>query len=345
MNIERDITKTVYSICWPETKKIFEELNTTEMSDIYLETWSKKQDSIHFDFKSSFEFFAQDKTNLDFSEFPFFYPTNGSSEAIREEICYLHSLGKKMIVFKGEYEGYFMIAKAIKMPYFEINREFWQEELKDFSGDDFVFFLSQPSSIDGCIFSSFNEFMDTLQHKNILCCLDITYFASTPYKNLSLNHDNILTIFFSLSKLFGVYYHRIGGCYRKSENPLLYGNMWFKNLFSIKYGQTLMSSIDFDKLRNDLKNYQAQSIEHINQKIEDFCGFSSCIEKSDVFLLGIISKQKMNDYLETLPFNSFYWNQTNIVIKSLNDNFTRNESDFWRVCVSPVFEKLIYKKQ
>ena len=49
-------------------------------------------------------------------------------------------------------------------------------------------------------------------------------------------------VIFSLSKPFGVYYHRIGGVLTRAEVPTLRGHLWFKNLFSLHLGERLMAA-------------------------------------------------------------------------------------------------------
>ncbi len=325
-------------------------MENKHMSHMFEATWSKKQDSYHFEYKKSFENFCADKINLTFHDFPNFYPTNGSSEAIREEICYLASQGKTIMVFEGEYEGYEMIAKAMSMETIKINRENWLAKmnvvLKEKKVENLVFFLSEPSSIDGKKFDDFENFMSFLEKNHVACCLDIAYLGLVNKYDYSINYSNIQTVFFSLSKIFGVYYHRIGGCYRKEPNPLLYGNMWFKNLYSMNYGQQLLESMnDHRGFILYLKDLQNESINYINQKIEQDYGLNNLIEKTEIPLLGLIHKQRLHDMIQCYEKNQTQWLKLKALENELFEKYDRDSKlPFFRVCLSPVFERFMKER-
>jgi hypothetical protein len=104
-------------------------------------------------------------------------------------------------------------------------------------------YLSQPSAIDGNVWPDCDSFLETL-HKaqpQAQVILDLTYVGAVakPY-HINVNHPNVAMSVFSLSKPMGVYYHRIGGIFSRNEMPGLYGNMWFKNILSLKFGTALM---------------------------------------------------------------------------------------------------------
>ena len=101
------ITKTVYSTCYPETKQVLDELldKKDEIHSMYSEAFTKKQDAYHHSFLNAFKNWSKPVLNVDWANFKFSYPTNGSSEAIREQLAHLKSVGKEnLYVFHGEYE-------------------------------------------------------------------------------------------------------------------------------------------------------------------------------------------------------------------------------------------------
>ncbi len=128
------------------------------------------------------------------------------------------------------------------------NRQFWKDLERDSDamrpGD--CFYLSQPSSIDGNTWDDADEFIKMMAHTHpyVRIRLDLCYLGTTtrPFKLLNANMFNVDMIFFSLSKVFGVYYHRIGGVFCKRKLPGLFGNRWFKNLFSLQLGCELMGA-------------------------------------------------------------------------------------------------------
>ncbi|HYD17951.1 MAG TPA: hypothetical protein VEF76_05700, partial [Patescibacteria group bacterium] len=70
---------------------------------------------------------------------------------------------------------------------------------------------------------------------------DLTYVGSVAREfTVEAFAPNIRSIFFSLSKPMGVYYHRVGGLLSRAAYPGLFGNKWFKNLLSLKLGTALM---------------------------------------------------------------------------------------------------------
>lgn len=297
-------SKTVYSICYPQTQSIINSVLSQDLAHLYTHTYTNKQNDYHRDFFDSWKRFS--KVNVD--SFRYFYPTAGSSEAIREQIVYLHSQQKTLATFYGEYEGYMAIAKAVGMPYIQISRDNWRQEVK-LLPDNCVFFLSEPSSIDGNAWRDFYDFLNT----GITVYLDLTYYNSVNYSIDISNYTNIEGVFFSLSKVFGTYYHRIGGVVVKNENPLLYGNMWFKNILSMRIGCALMDNLDIYKINEENKKMQMLIVERLNQQ-----GYN--VQSSDVALLV------------TTQQNGSEWQKEYI---------RYNASKRLRLCITPLLEKEI----
>ena len=317
---EFGISKTVYSLCFPETKKVLESLwkESEGLHDMYSETWTKKQDDYHLSFAETFKEWSKPNLSVNWNDFPFFYPTNGASEAIREQLAYLSTKeNKRIFVFDGEYEGYEAIAQSLNMPVVKINRDNYMSYAKEFEQGG-SFFISQPSSIDGNVWNDFNAFMSYLStYDNVAVYIDTVYVGciNKDY-SIYLDFEIIKGVFFSLSKVFGVYYHRIGGVFLKEANPLLYGNMWFKNVFSMRYGEALMKQFDVNYFP---KKYNEQKLKTI-QQLE--LSMNVKISSSDALLLTTIEP-------DTFEHDKF---------------LTRHkESKKIRVCITPTLEPLIKK--
>lgn len=317
---EFGISKTVYSLCFPETKKVLESLwkESDDLHDMYSETWTKKQDDYHLTFADTFKEWSKPSLSVNWDDFPFFYPTNGASEAIREQLAYLSTKeNKRIFVFDGEYEGYEAIAESLKMPVIKIKRDKFTDYSKEFEQGG-SFFISQPSSIDGNVWNEFNEFMSYLSTFD-----DVSVYVDTVYVgcinkeySIYLDFEIIKGVFFSLSKVFGVYYHRIGGVFLKESNPLLYGNMWFKNVFSMRYGEELMKQFDVNYFQKKYKDLKLKTIQQLESALK------VKMRSSDALLLTTIEK-------ESFEHEKF-------LIRS-------KDSKAIRVCITPLLETLIKK--
>ena len=315
-------SKTVYSLYWPKTQTIYESLSKTLNHELFKETWSKSQDAIGPEFLSQWIEWVSPGLSFDQENFNFRYPTAGSSEAIREVIVDLNVKNTTLIVFKGEYEGYTAIATALKMPVVQIDRDNWLEELNSLELTKKAFFISNPSSIDGNYWPEFEDFLNFCENQKIPLYLDFAYLGISRPSFINLcNKECVSGIFFSLSKIFGCYYHRIGGVFLKKENPLLYGNMWFKSIPSIEFGKYLLSNYSFNEGYDLYKEYQLKAINEIS-KVHGF----KTLKQSDVLFLANIDKKE----LERSLFN-------------LKD-FERNpNSSQIRICLTPEIEGLIRK--
>lgn len=317
---EFGISKTVYSLCFPETKKVLESLwkESDNLHDMYSETWTKKQDDYHITFANTFKEWSKPSLSVNWDDFPFFYPTNGASEAIREQLAYLSTKeNKRIFVFDGEYEGYEAIAESLKMPVVKIKRDKFTDYSKEFEQGG-SFFISQPSSIDGNVWNEFNAFMSYLStFDDVAVYVDTVYVGCIDKEySIYLDFEIIKGVFFSLSKVFGVYYHRIGGVFLKEANPLLYGNMWFKNVFSMRYGEALMKQFDVNYFPKKYKDQKLKTIQQLESTL------NVKMRNSDALLLTTIEK-------ETFEHEKF---------------LTRSkDSKDIRVCITPLLETLIKK--
>lgn len=175
------------------------------------------------------------------------YVTNGSSEAIRETVWALAGEGRassrtpQLHVFAGEYEGYAAYARAAGISVITHDRARWRDDIAFASGAQHCWYLSQPSAIDGNVWPELPAFIDEMKRRGASIAIDLAYVGATPkLPRLDLSSSNIRHVFFSLSKVFGVFYHRVGGVLSRAPLLGLEGNKWFKNVFSLYLGTSLV---------------------------------------------------------------------------------------------------------
>jgi hypothetical protein len=89
-------------------------------------------------------------------------------------------------------------------------------------------------------------------------------------------------VLWSLSKPFGVYYHRVGGLLTRAEVPALRGHHWFKNLFSLALGERLMATYAPGQLPAAYSAHQTRAI----ARAKDAGAVDPEARASDVVLLA-----------------------------------------------------------
>ena len=297
------ISKTVYSFYYPEVENVVNDFLRNVNNDFhsrYYDSASNKQDKYHLTFLDKFKQWSKPVLDIDWSEFPHSYPTGGASEAIREQIVYLKTQGYEILyVLEGEYEGYEAIAKTMNFEIVKVPVNIFNDFSYSFDKEKkSIFFVSNPNSINGNTLPKLDEFMIYMdcEFPNIRFYVDIVYIGTltTSDYTIMLKQPNIDGVFFSLSKSFGVYYHRVGGCFLKHENPLLYGNKWFKNLLSMQLGEKLMDSFDVHYLPSKYKNVKRKAIKNINA----MCGNEVLLdETSECVILTTSTNRLLGDSL------------------------------------------------
>ncbi len=229
------LTRTVYALYWPETHACVEALWGSRPHAMYERAYEKHQDALHLEFLSTWR--AWNGLGLG-DAFPHAYPTSGASEVLKDLIL----PPGKLHLFDGDYEGYAAIARDRGMEVVAHPRTL-DAARADFGPHD-QFWISNPSAIDGCIWPDFDAFVEALagHAPQVRVFLDVTYVGATKVRVTlePARHANIAAVAFSLSKPFGVYYHRIGGCVSRAPIATLWPNLWFKNLFSLRLGTELM---------------------------------------------------------------------------------------------------------
>jgi hypothetical protein len=284
------ITRTVYSLIFPETRRLTEAMwqgaAHENLHDMFERAWTKRQDPLHLALFDAWRDWSAPVLTWDAAAFAHRYPTAGSSEAIRDAIAHLraHCSGARLHVFHGDYEGYEALAAAFALPVVHHDRDRGDQIAEDprFGPED-VFVCSHPSSLDGNLWSGYDGFMQAMQRRGHRVWLDLCYVGcvARPYR-IELGYTSIDKVFWSLSKVFGVYYHRIGGVLSRQEMPGLYGNIWFKNLHSIELGRRLLRATSVRQLPLAYARLQAEAVAQLAQHLGD----APPVRASDVVILA-----------------------------------------------------------
>ncbi|MSQ03979.1 MAG: hypothetical protein EXR71_19175 [Myxococcales bacterium] len=224
----------VYSLYFPETAAAARELRTDPVFDSwYDEAWLGRENAVPGRFLDTWRRWS----GWGLDAFPHAAIGNGSSEILRELVC-----GPEIVVFEGDYEGYAYNAAARGVPVRRIDR------LNPFVGLEgvapgSVFFISEPSAIDGDHWPNLAAFLAELHTRfpSLRVVLDASYVGLTREpRTVSVVWPNVGTVVFSLSKPFGLYRHRVGGMVSREHQPLFAYNHWFNSLFGLKLGTLMM---------------------------------------------------------------------------------------------------------
>ena len=254
--------------------------------DMFRETWTSKQDATHQAFFERWFEWSEPVIEIDPANWRFQYPTAGASEALRHLIYDLaarHAGDPRVHVFDGEYEGYRAMAEAagLAVVIHERDRSNLEDVVRSILPGD-LFFISQPSAIDGNVWHGFNEFVAAMPRDSVVA--DVTYVGSICRDALKdrfdLDAPSIRNVVFSLSKPFGVYYDRIGGMLAREEDAGMFGNKWFKNLTSLAIGSCLMGQHHVFDLPDHLKPLQEEAVRNVGRALE------LELDPSDVVLLA-----------------------------------------------------------
>lgn len=300
-------SKIIYSLVMPETEQVIDSLlgdtdspARARFRQNYRDAWTQKQDAMHEVFFETWTEWVSPVVTADWNAFPFRYPTAGASEGLREAI---HAYGAEarregfspaIHLFTGEYEGFAAYAAAAGIPVLDHHRPSWREALARVGPND-QFWLSHPSAIDGTVWPDFDAFISALHERQprARVMLDLTYAGciARPF-HLRADYPNVHTVFFSLSKPAGVYYHRIGGFLSRTDYPGLFGNKWFKNLLSLNIGTEMMRRFGVRELPGRYAPVQARAAAQVNRAL----GLE--LAPADVFLLGIMTPRADGSELE-----------------------------------------------
>lgn len=239
------LTTAVYGLVLPETRAMVRRLWSERPESLFERAYDDRQDVAHHVFIEAWKRWVAPHIN-GLSDFSHHYTTNGSSEAIRESVwSFAHaasSTGRtaQLHVFAGEYEGYSAYARAAGIHIVTHDRARWRNATFD-KGAVHRFYISQPSAIDGNLWPDFQRFLGEMAREGHEVAVDLAYVGAVselPFFDLS--SPSISHVFFSLSKVFGLFYHRVGGVLSRSPMLGLEGNKWFKNMFSLYLGTSLI---------------------------------------------------------------------------------------------------------
>lgn len=249
VQLPEGVSLTVYSVVWPQTEALVRRCMVEEAEAMlarHRRAHTKQQDAMHGPFFQAWRAFAAPAV-LGLESFGEEYPCAGSSEAIREIIRQASWKQQTLIIFDGEYEGYEAIATAQGTPVVRVDRANWRQTLARWEAEGLPWgaggaqwWVSQPSAIDG---NQWEDFQPWLAAVNALVgCevwVDLTYVGRARLKQaIDLSQATAVAgVVFSLSKVMGAYYRRIGGCVSRAPVPGLWANQWFKNLDSLYLGQ------------------------------------------------------------------------------------------------------------
>jgi hypothetical protein len=257
--LDAGVSKPVFSCRWPETRAIVERVRSDLPrrldARLYDAPYLGGQDAMQDVFLERWLAWRRGVVALDEAAFPYRYATAGSSEGIRE--CLAHHAvdswraGRQPVVhvFDGEYEGYAAVAEGYGIRIVRHDRMRWRESFDPRGGrihaGDLVV-VSQPSAIDGNLWSDFAPFVRHLELElpEVRAAVDLAYVGTVARAHeVDVTSPIVDTVFFSLSKVFGVYYHRIGGVLARRPMAGLVGTKWFKNTFSLELGTRLLGEL------------------------------------------------------------------------------------------------------
>jgi hypothetical protein len=290
------VSKIVYALVMPETEQAIDAVLDGVQSGgresyhrLFREAWTQKQDAVHGDFFATWLDWTQSILQWPTAEFPFRYPTAGASEGLREAIhrygarARLDGFEPTIHLFEGEYEGFAAYARAAGIRTAIHRRGDWRQAIEIFRPRDQIY-ISQPSAIDGCVWSDFDRFVESLYRHcpDAEVMLDLSYVGCVPKAfTVRADHPNISVVFFSLSKPAGMYYHRIGGMFAREEYLGLFGNKWFKNISSLAIGTEFMRRHSVFELPRKYEVTQQRVIDEIREQL------GLALRRADIMLLAI----------------------------------------------------------
>ena len=260
------LTRTVYGLYYPETRAIVDALWASRPHEWYERNYTSRQDPMHRPCLERWRAWAGAAGVTLGSSFTFEYPTAGASEAIHAWLALAATRGSRRVhVFEGEYEGYAHVARALALDVVTHPRDpdRYPDTLAAAAHRGDSFWISQPSGIDGNLWAGFDRFCDVLAERapGTDLVVDLTYVGAVSVEApIDLDRPIVAAVVWSLSKPFGVYYHRVGGIVSRTELVTLRGHHWFKNLFSLHLGERLMATHPASELP---LRYRARQIEAI----------------------------------------------------------------------------------
>ena len=257
--------------------------------DLYREPWTQKQDALHDAYFEHWLRWSAPVVSVHGEDFPFRYPTAGASEGIYKIMaewaagCRAAGREPAISIFEGEYEGFPAYAEALKLRTIRHDRAEWPS-VAETAPEGSLFWISQPSAIDGSVWPHFGAFVDLMAEKrpDVGIIPDLTYVGSVDKMfQVDLDAPNVPAFVISHSKPFGGYYHRVGGVLARREHPSLFGNKWFKNLQSLAWATEMMRRHDVFALPRKYQPVQAEA----TKRVAALLGIDG-LQPADVLLLA-----------------------------------------------------------
>lgn len=259
-----EVTRTVYGLYYPETRRVVEALWAERPHGWYEQSYTGRQDPMHRGCLERWRAWAGAAGVLLGDGFAFEAPTAGASEAIHALLA-LHAAGggRRIHVLEGEYEGYGIVGAALGLEVLAHPRGGAIESIERSVRPGDRVWISQPSAIDGNLWPGLGELIDRLERRaGVHVIVDLTYVGAVAGAvEIDLRSPAVEAAVWSLSKPFGVYYHRVGGVIARAELPTLRGHHWFKNLFSVHLGERLMAAHPARELPGRYRDVQRRALD------------------------------------------------------------------------------------
>lgn len=205
------------------------------------------------------------------------YATAGSSEGIFHLLAQIKARHPDAIIYtlKGEYEGYKEYSKPLGLKTIEV------KNISDAKVPGY-WFISNPSARDGNVLRKglVEEICDA-GHKVVY---DTTYFGCVKDFVDDVSNPNIIAVLASMSKPFGMFYYRTGFAFTREEMGSLYGNKWFKNIFSLIASKRIIDKFGPYGLVTKYKRMQEEIVEELKVRT------GLPLVASDVFLIATVDK-------------------------------------------------------
>lgn len=304
--------KAVYSYYFPETRQIVEKLTHPYPHELFINTYDEPgPDAYHLPLIKKFVEYNKQRI-IGLEKFPYQYFTAGASEGLFHILANIAAFEAQTpcYVFRGEYEGYAGYGRNLNLQFTVLEME--ENEIKKVPQG--IFFISNPSSSNGNILPE--EIIETVNNSGHEIVLDFTYVGLTKAHVFNAKHPYIRALVFSMSKPYGVYYHRIGFAFTKKEMLTLEPNKWFKNLFSIELGKKILETLSPEQIYSTYQSLQEKVINYLNKK------YNIKMIPGDVVLLSYIKVDGAEKSLsqEQLDLIKLY-----------------KRKHFYRFCLSPYF--------
>lgn len=283
---------TIYSLVMPESEAALAAIvdDRRRYFDMYHEPWSQKQDDMHVAYFDTWTQWSRPVVDFPADLFPHRYPTAGASEGIFKIMAeYLAASRRDGVdpsihIFDGEYEGFPAYAASLGIAVVRHERQNLRM-VPAAIGKGAMFWISQPSAIDGMVWDDFLGFIDQMarERPDVPVIPDLTYVGSVARSfAIDLHAPNIPAFVISHSKPFGGYYHRVGGVFSRTELPSLFGNKWFKNLQSLACATEMMKRHGVFDLPRKYRAVQEEVARRVGRALD-----VPALAAADVMLLGI----------------------------------------------------------